>query len=1001
MSFTYSLSLGLVAALLLFYSIKPALALASRKTRRQKLLPELRAGAGALAAVLCLVTCAAAQDPPSASDSADDAAKVSASATTTDTSSLITGFETLGAWSATSSTSVPGFNVKLTTIRTQGHEAYAVGGPPPLFKLVSHTISSTTSALAGIGNSGALLQVDVLTPSKSEISTTQQESCEAGNDGWIEAYVSSQSLGLNRASLGKVSFSKYHACIYNTISFTLPESVSSLLAKEKVNDLVFEFDVSSTSSIQGSYLFDNLRVHSIELVQTPKGTAPPAGYGGSLVLNVTGNKPVKQSFTLGPIQIPSGLHLKTGTAGSTTLQLEAGVDTNTASTCTYEPDTSDKSGQSYKLNSCTGPYTEGDLVNANWISMTMKGGESSQQVYAQLVLSPLGDLTGSGLLPAMPTFWGTADTCSPAPVAHKIVTKSTSCSTQVAQANSIVTNYFNEVNSAHPSPNWVVAPVPESATRRADGTPTSHTATSANATADAGNDLPFDTGGDLNPGGSFDAYWKLSGDLTPTAVTGTDENLTHFDAAFTAHGVLFGDDVDVVDAKVTADTDSGETTPSYKPATSSGELDFYIFGEEIPSDGITFSPSTGFNVDPSWSQEYDLPSIQIWIFDITLGALVDADLKAEGSAAPSGADLSLTPSASLGAHISGGVNLGIAEGDVDAQVNLITLSAPLSAQAKWVLDEDPAICAAELTGSLDGNLDVSSGGGDVDLDATFGICPFCYTDSWTLFKWGALASKSWNLFSDSISTQLFGLPGSMCKYTAKASIISPTAGASLSSGLPITLTGSAAPTESSLPYTATYKWTFTPGANASTATLSSAGANSANPTVTFGPPTSGSSSTWTIKMTATTTVRSAGGAVLTQTASAAPVTVTVTPLSPGDHLSISSYYNGPATQGDYGVWNVGNAPGTITFSGVVADAKGTPNTTYTVAPCTFRVAGAYGFCSYVGTATTLATTGANTANPSANWTGFEGGYYVVTMTTTVGSSTFSTTSAIIYGTEIL
>ena len=315
----------------------------------------------------------------------------------------------------------------------------------------------------------------------------------------------------------------------------------------------------------------------------------------------------------------------------------------------------------------------------------------------------------------MPTFWGAADTCSPTPVAGKVVTKSTSCSDQVAQANSIVTSYFNEVNSAHPSPNWVVAPVSEAATRRADGTPTNHlTGSSTDATPDASNDLPFDTGGDLNPGGSFDAYWKLSGNLTPTAVTGTDENLTHFDAAFTAHGVLFGDDIDVADAKVTADTDSGETTPTYKPATSSGSLDFYVFGEEIPSDGITFSPSTGFNVDPSWSQEYDLPPIEIWIFDITLGALADADLKAEGSAALSGADLSITPTASLGAHISGGIDLGIAEGDVDAQVNLISLSAPITAQAKWVLDEDPAICAAELTGSLDGNLDVSSGGGDVD-----------------------------------------------------------------------------------------------------------------------------------------------------------------------------------------------------------------------------------------------------------------------------------------------
>ena len=195
----------------------------------------------------------------------------------------------------------------------------------------------------------------------------------------------------------------------------------------------------------------------------------------------------------------------------------------------------------------------------------------------------------------------------------------------------------------------------------------------------------------MNPGGTFDAYWQLSGNLNPTAVAGTDENLTHFDAAFTAHGVLFGDDVDMVDAKVTADTDSGETIPAYKPAKSSGTLGFYVFGEEIPSGGLSFNPSTGFSVDPAWTQEYDLPPIQIWIFDITLGALVDADLKVSGSAALAGADLSVVPTASLGGHISGGINLGIAEGSVDAKVNLVTLSTPMEAQAKWVIDSRPVV----------------------------------------------------------------------------------------------------------------------------------------------------------------------------------------------------------------------------------------------------------------------------------------------------------------------
>ncbi|MGA7342663.1 MAG: hypothetical protein WBE72_08450 [Terracidiphilus sp.] len=879
----------------------------------------------------------------------------------------------------------------MTGIRTQGNAAYAVINAPALFKLVSRPVASSAAALAGIGKQGALLQLDLLVPCGTSISTlTEEGNCGLAEDGLIEGFVSSKSKGLNHASLGNISLNKYRSGIYNTISFEIPQSVSSALDDATFNDLTFEFEVRAPDGIfAGAYFFDNLRVHSVELIQSPNGEAPPADYGESVDFTVNGDKPEKHTFDVNPVQIPSGFHLKLGTAGATTVQLEGGLDSSTSFSCPYVPDSSDKSGQSYKIQPCTGGFEAGDIVNANWLSLTIEGGQPPQQLYAQFAVRPLGGLTGAGLLPPMPTFWGNSDTCSPAPVAGKVVTNSTSCSSQTAQANSIVTNFFNQANSAHPSPGWIVAPVPDTAIRHGDGTPTNQLAgISAVAPADAGNDLTFDTGGDLNPGGSFDAYWKLSGDLDPTAVTGTDENLTHFDAAFTAHGVLFGDDVDVVDAKLTADTDSGETTPASKPATSSGTLDFFVFGEEIPSGGQSFNPSTGFSIDPSLDEELDLPSIQVWIFTLTLGADVEADLSVQGSAALSGADLSATPNVSLNADIEGGVNLGIAQGDVDAKVNLVKLSTPVSAQAKWDLDTDPSLCAAELTGSLNGNVDISSGGGTVDLDATFGDCPLCVTDSWTLFKWAALASKNYNLFNDTISTQLFGLPGSMCGYPINVSINSPASGATVSSGLPITLTGTAAPTETTVPFTATYNWTFTPGANASTVTVSPTGANGPNPTVTFGPPTSGNSSTWTINLTATTTVHSAGGAVLTQTASATPVTVTVTNLSPGDYITklVDASTGSVATPNSSGQITLSNPSGTQTIFGLVNGATGALNTTFTLS-----CADPNG-CPIPGT---LTTSNAATAAPSAVWTGFAGGTYKITMTTTSGGNLFATSSVIV------
>jgi hypothetical protein len=550
--------------------------------------------------------------------------------------------------------------------------------------------------------------------------------------------------------------------------------------------------------------------------------------------------------------------------------------------------------------------------------------------------------------------------------------------------------------------------VPDSATRHGNATPTNfltHPATAgkADAPADAPeNDTQFNTGGDLNPGGSFDAYWKLSGNLEPTAVTGTDENMTHFDATFTTHGVLFGDDVDVFDAKLTADTDSGETTPAYKAATSTGTLGFYVFGEEIPSDGISFSPSEGYSKKLDESQAYDLPPIEIWIFSLTLGADVDASLDLNFSAALSGADLSVTPSAALGAHLSGGIDLGIASGSVEAKVNLVTLSAPVTAQAKFVINTDPVVCATTLSGSVKGDLDVSSGGGEVDLNASFGPCPLCYTESHTLFKWSPIVSRSWNLFNDTLSYNAFGLPASMCPLPIKVNIISPTSGASLSAAVPVVLNGLAAPTESVPFYNSTYKWTFTPGANASTVSVNPVGATSASPVVTFGAPKSGTTSTWTIGLTATTTVQSQGGTILTKTGSAAPVKITVTTVQPGDYITqILTTYNGAATPDPAGGFlDVGNAPGAMTINGAVAGATGNFSTTFTVVTCNDQTPA----CSDPAPDPfgTITTTGGNTTTPSAVWNGFFGGFFKFTMlTTTSGGATLGSASVVIYGDELI
>src|SRR5579859_4878960 len=88
----------------------------------------------ALALAMSLIGTAAAQSPP---------------AIIPDTNQVM-GFETPTAWS------VIGGTASSTTTRTEGKAAYALSNPPGTATLTSAPVASTSKAVTGIGNSGAL-----------------------------------------------------------------------------------------------------------------------------------------------------------------------------------------------------------------------------------------------------------------------------------------------------------------------------------------------------------------------------------------------------------------------------------------------------------------------------------------------------------------------------------------------------------------------------------------------------------------------------------------------------------------------------------------------------------------------------------------------------------------------------------------------------------------------------------------------------------------------------
>jgi hypothetical protein len=667
----------------------------------------------------------------------------------------VMGFETAAGWVVKSSS--PATTASATAIRTQGSHAFALANPAGVATtLTSAAVASTESALAAVRDAGSIFAVDLMPPS-------------SGGAGSLALGVSCPSRGL-KAEVAVVQLSGLKPFIYTTLKFPIPDQVRTALAGADFTDLTFEFVLSGTTAgASNVYLFDNLRAVAISPLTAKLGVTLPVNFGGSLSLVAQGNAPATQSFPIGTVQVPASFRLAQGTAAGTTVQLQLGYDGAAAYTCTYNPDASDTTGLSYAVSSCKGGVQAGDVVGANYAAITIVGGSSEMTLQADLAPNSVGDQVGSGLIPAMPTYWGKSDTCVPAPVSGKVYTISPSCTAQMSEASQISTAYFNTVSSSQAPYNTIAAPAADRAL--AHGAGLGNPVPPSNPTQT--NDVPINQSGHINKGGDFDAYWILTGDFNTKATPSTGSSSAHFDAEFGGHIVAFGGDVDVVDVKTTVDTSTG-ASPS-----STGSISFFLFGEQVPGGG-SVNASTGLNSNLSASQTFNLPPVDFWIFTLQVGANASATLKTTGTLAATGFNVTVDPQVSMGVSISGGVNLGIASGEVDAKITLLQVEVPVNAQAGLIVNADPASCSITIDLSLNAKVTVSSLGGEIDLQASFGPCPFCYSDSYTVVKWKALESTTQTLFSFGPDTlAAIELPTALCTPNIKATITLPSTSAQI------------------------------------------------------------------------------------------------------------------------------------------------------------------------------------------------------------------------------
>ena len=675
----------------------------------------------------------------------------------------VMGFETATGWVVKSSS--PTTSVSATAIRTQGSHAFALANPSGATTLTSAAVASTEPALAAVGEANSIFAVDLMPPS-------------SGGAGSLALGVSCPARGL-KAEVAVVQLSGLKPFIYTTLKFPIPDQVRSALAGADFTDLTFEFVLSGTTAgASNVYLFDNLRAVAISPLTAKLGVTLPVNFGGSLSLVAQGNAPATQSFAIGTVQVPASFRLAQGTAAGTTVQLQLGYDGAAAYTCTYNADPSDTTGLSYVVSSCNGGVQAGDVVGATYAAITIVGGSSGMNLQADLARNPVGDQVGRSLIPAMPTHWGKSDTCVPAPVSGQVYTISPSCTAQISEASQISTAYFNTVSTSQAPYNIIAAPAADRAL--AHGSGLGNPVPPSNPTQT--NDVPINQSGHVNKGGDFDAYWTLTGDFNTKATPSTGSSSAHFDAEFGGHIVVFGGDVDVVDVKATVDTSTGSSS------SATGSVSFFLFGEQVPGGG-SVNASTGLNTNLSASQTFNLPPIDFWIFTLQVGANASATLKTTGTLAATGFNVTVDPQVSMGVSISGGVNLGIASGEVNAKITLLEVEVPITSQAGLIVNADPSSCSISIDLSLNAKVTVSALGGEIDLQASFGPCPFCYSNSYPLVKWKALESTTQTLLTVGPDTlAAIELPTALCTPNIKATITLPSTSAQIGITYPLQAT---------------------------------------------------------------------------------------------------------------------------------------------------------------------------------------------------------------------
>jgi hypothetical protein len=291
-------------------------------------------------------------------------------------------------------------------------------------------------------------------------------------------------------------------------------------------------------------------------------------------------------------------------------------------------------------------------------------------------------------------------------------------------------------------------------------------------------------------------FWGTTGsDISAISVATNNDLTTAMNATASVHAVVFSDDITVADAIWTSNTDSGTVTSAGFPTTggsASATLTSHVFGAQVEDPKLTMPGD--LSVFPTLNYEHDFPvtGFDVWIFDVTVDIDGILNLTTTGNISTTAENIVVTPSIAVGVSMIGDVNLGIASGDIEGTVQLINVGTPITIGAKWTLDQVPGVCDATITGDINGQLVLSSLGGNITAEGTIGDCPFCLSGDITILDWKNRTLASTQIFDIPLGSETFPLSPSICPLEPLAvSIQTPTAGSTVLPATPTPVTATA------------------------------------------------------------------------------------------------------------------------------------------------------------------------------------------------------------------